>query len=312
MAWAGSPFHVIRESGTDSLDRIADTTHGALKWSHGAFLFMDFSSSNVAPAFYTLDRDGRVISSVSLSIPGAQDFWASDFDRAKDGTIVFVGGSYSAGGQAAPFIAWISPGGRTSRVVGTYPYHPYMVTFAPDGTVWTVGCEMIGHKSDAPELDPNAGVMRHFNTTGKLTGSVIPQSGYVMEHKTNRLFSGFLIATANCVGWYSAREETDSRYVEVSTQSLKPSFYSGVSNLPDRALAIGFALTDSSVPYVCLQDLHSPVRTTYALVRDKSSWVPLSLQEVRGFPYTPWLVGSDGEQLVFHYAHSAAFVSVSH
>ncbi len=309
---ARSAPHLVREAGIHWLDLLADASHGALKWSHGAFLYMDFNSSGLPPTFHTLDGDGKLISSVTLNIPGAAHFWPGDFDRGSDGSIVFAGGSYSANGQAAPFIAWISPDGKTSRVIGTYPYHPSMISVAPDGTVWTVGCEMINHRSNAPGLDPNAGVLRHFDTTGKFIGSVESQSGYVKEHKTNRLFSGFLIATGDRVAWYSTREGKDSRYIEFSTESMKPSSYKGLPTLPGTGMVTGFALTDASVPYLCVERSNPHSRTTYFFDRDKSEWIALDVPVIGDPPGTPRLIGSDGEQLVLLQGHSAAFFNFSH
>jgi hypothetical protein len=178
------------QSSISALDAIADPTHGVLKWSNGAFLYMD-AANGVPPAFHTLNRDGSLSSSTSLQIPGASQFWYGGYDRGADGSIFFAGGTYSAYGEAAPFIAWISPDGRTQRITRTGVYYAHMISVAPDGTIWTMGCEMINHKTDDPGLDPNAGVLRHFDTAGKLIGSFFPQSGYVRQDI--RLVSGYLV-----------------------------------------------------------------------------------------------------------------------
>src|SRR5580658_5021230 len=109
IAWisvgADAPgIQLVRESGSDMLHGIANTTHGAMKWSHGAFLYKD---STYPPAFYTLDREGNWISSATFRAPNEAQAWSYDFDRGTDGSIVLAG-AYSSDQGHVPFLAWIS------------------------------------------------------------------------------------------------------------------------------------------------------------------------------------------------------------
>ena len=117
----------------------------------------------VPPTFYTLDRDGRLLSSATASIPGSADVSLGDFDRRDDSSIVFIGEAHSAYGQPVPFIALISADCRTERVIRTAPYNANMLGLAPDGTFWTLGYEMVGRNVSAPELNLDPGVLRHFD-----------------------------------------------------------------------------------------------------------------------------------------------------
>jgi hypothetical protein len=179
-------IQLVRESGSDTLHGIANTTHGAIKWSHGAFLYME---SGYPPAFYTLDREGNWIYSAAFRAPNGALAWSNDYDRETDGSIVLAG-QYSSDQGAVPFLAWISVDGKTQRLVPTTPYFPYMLSVAPDGTVWTIGHEMINGDPKAPGLEPDAGVLRHFDGTGKLLGSALPQSRFKTSHEQFRLHSG--------------------------------------------------------------------------------------------------------------------------
>jgi hypothetical protein len=186
-----------------------------------------------------------------------------------------------------------------------------MISVAPDGTVWTIGCEMIDHKSDAPGLDPNAGVLRHFDQAGKLIGSTDPQSRYVAPHQTVRLQSGYLVAKSDRIGWYSPRWGKAGRYVEISLPSMKESVYPGLPPLPTGSMIAGFALTNAGTASLSVYDRNSPRRwTTYAFDRATSKWIPAQVPAVGG-SVDPGLVGSDGDQLVLQRGHEAAFVSVS-
>lgn len=85
-----------------------------MHWSHGAFLFQSVSGgAGLPPTFYTLDREGRLASSVTVSIPDVGSVIVTGRDRREDNSIVFIGQASSAYGQPTPFIGLISADGRT-------------------------------------------------------------------------------------------------------------------------------------------------------------------------------------------------------
>jgi hypothetical protein len=191
-----------------------------------------------------------MISSVMPKIAGK--FWIADFDRSAAGEIVYVGGSTSTSGQIAPFLAIISPNG-TSRTMSTSPYQAHQVSVAPDGTIWTLGLEMINQDAWAAGLNPAAGVLRHFDELGQLLGSTGAQSQFKGLDQLNRLFAGFLVATKERVGWYSSIHGAGN-YVEFSTQTMKPEEYPGLPRLSANGLVVGFALTESGKAFVSFED----------------------------------------------------------
>ncbi len=309
LAASDVPGRQLKLQGNVNLDPIAEQTHGVLKWRNGAFLYMDEAS---VPIFYTLDREGRLLSSATLEIPGASQVWGYHFDRGADGSVVFAGGVYSAYGQAAPLIAWISPDGHTERVIRTAPYFPHMISIAPDGTVWTVGCEMIDHKPDAPGLDPQAGVLRHFDRTGKLIGSFFPQSQYLGPHQTVWLTSGHIVATNDRIGWYAPGWGGRGRYVEISLPSMEKHTYHGVLPPFSSAATVSeLALTDDGTASVSVFDpLTSQHWMIYTFDRTIAKWMPAQVEA--GVSPVPSLVGSDAGQLVFTSGHWAGFLSMPH
>jgi hypothetical protein len=299
-------IQLVRESGSDTLHGIANTTHGAIKWSHGAFLYME---SGYPPAFYTLDREGNWIYSAAFRAPNGALAWSNDYDRETDGSIVLAG-QYSSDQGAVPFLAWISVDGKTQRLVPTTPYFPYMLSVAPDGTVWTIGHEMINGDPKAPGLEPDAGVLRHFDGTGKLLGSALPQSRFKTPHEKFRLHSGFLVAKGDRLGWYGPREG-NGQYVEISTATMAVQSYPGLQPAPSRYdRACGLAVSDSGVVTVQIEDRSPLARATYSFDRATSKWVPLQVPAIGGYNFTPILAGTDGESLVFRYAYSVAFFAV--
>ncbi len=116
----------------------------------------------------------------------------------------------------------------------TAPYWPYMLSIAPDGTFWTLGCEMVNDKVSAPELDPNAGVLRHFDREGKLLRSALPQAQFVNGSTISfRVSSGTIAATRNRVGWYGPRWGRGGEYVEIDSSSMAMHTYPGLPDLPE-------------------------------------------------------------------------------
>jgi hypothetical protein len=308
--WAASASapRLVRQAGFEDLSPTVDQVHGELKWSHGGFLYMD-AIGGLAPSFQTLDREGKLLSKTVVSVPQAGEYWPCDFDRGTDGTIVFVGGTYSASGQAAPFIAWISPSGQTEQVVRTFPYYANHVSIAPDGSVWTIGLEMINHHTSDPALNPSSGVLRHFNRQGKLTASVWPQADFTAASDAGRLTEGKLIATSDRVGWYSSVFRVD-KYLELSIPSMTQQAYPGLPRDLSGKIVDQFALTEAGGATVMVQDRSPGHRTTYQLDRATSQWIQLQVPALGGYPYAPHLLGSDGESLVFQLGQSVGFFKV--
>jgi hypothetical protein len=300
---------LLVQTKTIALDPLADQHRGGMKWSHGAFLFQS-GGAGLAPTFYTLDREGRLVSSVTASIPDAGYVSVGGCDRRGDNSIVFIGQARSAYGQPAPFIALISTDGRTERVISTAPYWPYMLTVAPDGTFWTLGFEMVNDKVSAPELDPNAGVLRHFDRLGKLLGSTGPQSHFVKDSASEfRLTSGFIAATRTRIGWYGQGPGTGGQYVEIDLNSMTMHSYPGLSELPESSRLVCFSLTESGSTFLSLYDNAAQRSTTFMFDRAALKWLLIKANE-RPAPY---LIGVDGEQLVFRdWSSKAFFFSLSH
>jgi hypothetical protein len=290
------------------LHGIADSTHGQLKWGHGAFVYKDCGT--YPPAFYTLDREGNWISSATFRAPNEGRTWCHDYDRAPDGSIVLAG-SYSSDQGAVPFLAWISADGKMQYLIPTRPYFAQMVGVAPDGTVWTIGYEMINLDTKAPGLDPEAGVLRHFDRSGRLISSALPQSQFKTPREQFRLSSGLLVAKGDRLGWYAPREE-NGQYVEVSTRTMAVTDYSGVKpTLARHFMADGLAVSDSGVVTVQIEDNSTLARTTYSFDRATAKWIPLAVLSLGGYRFTPILAGNDGDSLVFHYGHSVGFFGAS-
>lgn len=304
---------LVPKATIPAVDGLADVTQGSIKWSHGAFLYHDSRNGGAPPTFLTLDRNGSAVSSATAVLPGRSGVVVGSVDRSTDGAIAFSGQSNSEYGETDTFLAFMTPGGKTTHVVDTAPYFAYSVSFAPDGTVWTLGCEMINHNPKAAGLDPGAGVLRHFDISGKLLGAGIPQSQFD-EHQFYRLSQGQIAVTSRVIGWYSYREGTHY-YAEISPDTVKITHeYPGAPFLSQHGFVTRFAMTDSGIPVLTFQDNTAKTQATrvptFYFNRDSQRWITLPVNPLGAHNFVPGLVGNDGDQLVFESYPTVAFFSL--
>jgi len=309
VAKADAPgVHLVRKGGTDQINPIDEQLHRGMKWSHGAYIVMD-AIGGEPPVFYSIDRDGTWTDTAHFRNPEPTRFYSFSYDREADGTIVFSGQTETAPRVVSPFLAWTSADGQLQRMVRTGNYFPYEITVAPDGAIWTLGYEMVNLDDNDPGVNKEAHVLRHFDNAGNLIASAFPQSQF-NRYKSFRLSHGLLVATRDRLGWYGRREK-QTAYTEIALDSMTMKEYPGPSSNPSKKdLAVGLAMSNSDVASVSIQDGSPLARTNYVLDRASSSWMPISVPPMGGFKFTPILIGSDGDNLVFKYGREAGFFSL--
>jgi hypothetical protein len=301
---ADSVPKVMQEGDANELYPIAHLADG-LKFTHGAFVCADLSSGR----FFTLNRNGDLVASPKLEFPEDAEYHISDFDLFSDGSIV-AAALPSPFTDVSPFLAFLSPDGKTKHIVRTGVYFPYHVVVASDGTVWTLGHEIIQGNSKDPTLDPNAGILRQFSRSGSAMASALPQSNFRASREEARIVFGKLFAVRDRLGWYSA-VGGESRYVEIPTDTIAQHVFPG---LPKSASLRfwdghidGVAATVGGDVMVSVEGGGRKGRLVFLFDRTTSQWVPLDVPALGGYPFTPRLLGADGDNLVFEYALSAGF-----
>jgi hypothetical protein len=289
-----------------SLDPMVDPSRGLMKFRYGAFLYAYTPPGSLPPTFHVLGTDGNLISSVTLAVPEVSSYFFTDFDRSPDGTIIFAGGSWSTFGEGSPFLVWLSPDGQRQNVVSTAPYFPRSVSVAPDGTLWTLGFQMINHSTKDSGVDQGAGVLRHFDKSGKLLQSVLPQSEFRTRKQLARISFGRIFATADRLYWFTSGSDEVS-YAEISTSTFAEQTDPGVpiSSAPDvrndmRQIQ-GIGITDNGTVYLSL--IGYPV----IYVRDpaRAQWLPVQITSDVKMRGQPRLIGANGNKLLFQVGRSA-------
>ncbi|MFN3326953.1 MAG: hypothetical protein ACK5AZ_25955 [Bryobacteraceae bacterium] len=253
------------------------------KWRNGALVVREMVGTTAA-RIRSLDSQGKVISDVPFKLPEATYLLLKDASRRTDGTIALCGSAADSAGRPASFVAWISPDGQDVRVLRTYPYVPYQVAFAADGSLWTVG---IVHS------DPTAPVFRRFQDSGEMNGSFVSLADIEGDPAVLVQDQNIFSAVSDRIVWYSARS---GQYIELSASGVTKQ----VSGLlfPAGEREMGYAITDRGD--VFFTSLRSSEWLMYRLDAVRREWIPIrrSTLEGDGRRNVIQLCGAEGEQLI--------------
>lgn len=155
-------------------------------------------------------------------------------------------------------------------------------------------------------------MLRHFDRSGKLLSASGPQSQFIKLYTEYRLGYGYIAAAKDRIGWYAPRSGAGGQYVEIDLDSMTPRSYPGLPELPELSLVVCFRLTESGKAFLSVYDNKSERSTTYVRDREALKWVPLK-GPVASQGAAPYLIGVDGEQLVFRdWKSNAMFFGLSH
>jgi hypothetical protein len=254
-------------------------------------------------AFAAFDRSGATVFSAALSVPGAASNGVRSWARAADGVVAVCGLSLAKDGRGAPFIAWFSPDGDSEHIIRTEPYLANLIAFAPDGTIWTVGHDLNAHLSEKG-VNPDAGVVRHFDRAGKALDTFVPRSSFQNPvHLSSN--SGHLAVAAGRVGWihyiHLSGFRVEGAYVEISSAGEATTYplpFPQAWKAPDVG---GFAMTDSGEVFATAFDRAQSggQSTVFRLDRTSKAWQSVALPALGATEQLGELYGANGSELVF-------------
>jgi len=274
------------------------------RWSGGALVNF-VSNQTAAPTLLSFDDQGRQLQAIVFTIPDAEMIDLDDIARSPDGSLAVCGKAFDHSGPGAGFIAVTSPTGDQATTVRLYPYYPTGITFASDGTIWTLGLEIVNGTEKNPGVNPEDGVIRNFDRTGKLLRWYVPRSSIsspILVH------NGYIASSNGRVGWYTGPVGgPGSEYYEIHSDGM-------VRKRPSIALSkseyvTGLALTDDGTTYVTTSDNKNHLGRLLAISSTAQEWTaelpPDQLKRVD-------LSGGEGRRLVFHpNRFTLTFVDVS-
>jgi len=144
------------------------------RWSGGALVLHE-GHLTANPVIRTFDRQGRELEPpYVVSIPEARSIHIFSLARGLDGTMALCGVAIDRDGRMSSFFASVSSSRDSIQITRASPFTPYLVAVASDGTLWAVGIELINGVE--PNASRDAGVIRHFDKSGKEIGSFVPRS----------------------------------------------------------------------------------------------------------------------------------------
>jgi hypothetical protein len=233
-----------------------------------------------APVLYTVDRDGKR-EEILFTFPDASVINISDVAASADGELAIIGGAETRDGRGATFIARIAPDHKRQVITRVWPYCPGAVTFAPDGTVWT-----IGHLKDEANTREIANhVLRRFDPSGRMLSSTVVDDKAWQTDEISQLR-----ASRDRVGWFTR----DMQYIEFSLDGSETGRYALPADPVDSG---GAALSEDND--VVIGTWTEKKRDYVILDRESGSWTPISLSQPDA-QKAGRLLGFDGATLVTH------------
>jgi hypothetical protein len=232
-------------------------------WSGNSFLDVEGHAS-AAPVIHVYDGSGSERQRIVVQVP--ESVWIiltnGGFTRSEDGWVAVAGVAHGLDNKAANFLAVISPDAQRQVLVRTDSYISYAVVFSPDGTVWTAGHSL--GIADYP-------IIRRFDKTGKLLGSVLPRSRF--SASSNPFRDSYLVVSKDRVGWFSAG---GGPYIEFSPDGGEIASYKhALTPIDGFPHADGVALCEDNSVWVSgeLPDKAGNVQSVwYVLDREHDKW----------------------------------------
>jgi hypothetical protein len=241
-------------------------------WNGGA-LTLTTNNSTRTPILHFINVQGGEDPSLALTIPDASSVRVNALAQGSDGRIVAAGLADDSSGKLGGFIALISKDRSSMTTAQVAPFCPYAAQFAPDGTVWSLGIEMINANPNARAINQGHPLIRQFDREGKLIASFVPKNGFP-DIDPNALqldvLSGRFATASGRVGWYATKS---GRYFEISSAGILTQY----PGIPEGFRVHGLALTDSGATIVSAVLTNSRKDALYSLDKQAKKWVPLSL-----------------------------------
>ena len=284
----------------------APASGGLSKWRHGSLVSVE-KRNPAAPTFTLAGANGAISSQFTFALPSVNRIWVHDFDLDVTGAVVFCGKCYSSEGQLAPYVAIRPLQGEKISVIRTAPFVAYMVSVAPDATIYTVGLESVNGHPSGEGSNPNGDVVRRFDRSGGLIRSAFPR--LQLSRAALRTESGYLAVTSNRVGWYSP-VDGEGVYVEMSPDLRSSKVYAGLPSSLGFGMVLGFALTESGGAYLTYSSYSgSADRPTFTLDRQANRWAQIPLPTTVGGEASWVLKGEENGMLVLRGERALHFVA---
>lgn len=267
-------------------------------WSGGALLAID-RDATFDPIIHVFGRNGGEITTIPVTVPDAVTISVFAVSRGPNGQMAACGAAFDAKGRMSPFVALFPTGGDSEKLIATQSYSPWLITFAPDGTIWTQG-NTVGKTAAA------ADIIWHFDQGGNKIGSAVPQSSFTADStfalsQMLRDPGNQLAASASGIAWLCPGRQ---RYVEINLSGSVTTDVSTVGFQRGEQAGV-LVFTDDGLVFIDSQ-MGPPVHLNlYSLDRAKG-------QLIAATPPQPLfrLLGADGRNVVGMAGRTVVFMTV--
>ena len=265
-------------------------------WTWGSMVGTE-SNRTAAPRIVSASPTGAPDIKI-LTIPGAATIVVESASRTPAGGLAVCGAAYESTGKAAGFLGLLGPGEADFRIIRLYPYFPYALAVAGDGSVWTSGDEMIDSNPNATGIDPKLATLRHFDSLGKLVQGMVPRDSLQSAFSASY---GFIEAAQGRIGWYTGPfSGPGSVYYEV-TQDGTLTKYPGI-DLRQHERVTGIALASNGRTYATTfekpQKGGTGIPHFFSIGAGEAGWKPETLSKELGEKPSIHLYGANGNELV--------------
>ncbi len=199
--------------------------------------------------------------------------------------------------RSTSYFGLISNDGHQQIAVRPFPYWVGEMAFAPDGVLWTAGGETDG----VEVLNTNHAVIRRWDASGKLIGSLAPRYEIrAPRPRSHQATQSWFAVGRDRVGWYCAISEL---YLEYSLDGKQLGRYKGV-DVPPEANYSGLAMTEDgsvllSVAYPSKEAPLGRASDIFVLDRARNCWYKVAKKDpVAGGPHL--IMGSQGPHVIVY------------
>lgn len=246
--------------------------------------------------------EGSTVFEKALTLPDSYRVMISGVAVSFDGTIAAAASATDRHGRASSAIAWLNGDGSLIRVVRTTPFGAHEVSFTADGSLWASGMET---KLDPVRKEtPVHDVLRRYSPDGMLAGTYLPRLSLSTEWRHPAYHGGLLVTSRERVGFVS---DSARQWAVLSADGTI--LGQGKISAPEGFRIYVGAITDSGRLFVSgswrggkpLAYANSPQPAVFEINQGNGE-----LELVDVYPGTfpggqmGKLVGSEGEELVFH------------
>jgi hypothetical protein len=240
--------------------------------------------------------DGRFAFNIPIFLPGADSSWAEDVGVDSDGTFVVA-----ARGTKRFGLVMLDSNGVQTSFIDTQDFRPGRVAIAPDHSIWVLGSR------ERSKKNPDYMILRKYSRQGELAGSYLPRSSFApgLEPGSAGVSESVMAAENRIVVVAVSGQVSNLReLIELD----------GNGNVLGRMRSdhdniMRFALTaDGHVYGCCAVRAAHPESTLSLTLFDVTAGTSSSVDAPQP---RSWLMGADGENLVYEVAGEEGWVKAA-